>query len=793
MIKKTASRIAAAVMAAAMTLGFSSCGGKSGKSEIASKEHIFSAEKVELPGGLDYINNLLYANDKIFIIGDKSNQEGEGENATYTSETKMQILSLDGTLENEIVLTKDDGKDGSEHRYISSMTVDGSGNLISIENSYSWNETTGESKEAWYLVKYGSDGKLISETDMSELKEIAKKETGSEYFYADNFVVDNEGTIFINCNNIIFVLDKDGKFQYVVNNENANDNTYTGSLTKTGDGRIVVSVTESRMDGDNYISESKIHEINTAARKLGEGYVYNQNGRIMNGTDKYDLLISRDSGLFGYDIESGNIEPIINWLKSGFDNTAMNNNCTTVLQDGRILCVTYNYQYNGGGGYSWSNGDQIINILTEVDPATLPDKKLIKLYALYLDVGIKRQIVEFNKNNPEYEIELTSYEDYATNNYNDAITKLNNDMIAGNLPDIIVLNTNMPIDSYISKGLLADLYEFMDKDETINRSDYIEGIFKAYETNGKLYELVSNFSISTIIGKSSLVGDTTGWTVDEFIEFADAHPDASLMGREVGRNDFFSSMVRVCFENFIDRDTGECRFNSDDFIKIMEFSTRFPKEIDYDKLYSESNYWDEQQSAYREGKTLLDIYDMSNFKTIREIEKGRFGESVTFKGFPGAKGNGAVFNAYTEIAITSKASNPDGAWNFVKYFLSDEYQDLYATNDSYQFPIKKSSLEKLAEISKERPYWEDSDGKKEYYDNTYWNVSSSVNIGVNTDEDNQKVMDLINSTENISRYDEQINKIINEEADAFFEGQKSSKEVAEIIQNRVSNYLAESR
>ncbi len=366
-------------------------------------------------------------------------------------------------------------------------------------------------------------------------------------------------------------------------------------------------------------------------------------------------------------------------------------------------------------------------------------------------------------------------------------------MIAGNLPDIIVLNNSMPIDSYISKGLLADLYEFMDKDETINRSDYVEGVFKAYETNGKLYELVSNFSISTIIGKSSLVGDTTGWTVDEFIEFADAHPDASLISREVGRNDFFSSMVSVCFENFIDRDTGECRFNSDDFIKIMEFSTRFPKEIDYDKLYSESNYWDEQQSAYREGKTLLDIYDMSNFKTIREIEQGRFGESVTFKGFPVAKGNGAVFNAYTEIAITSKASNPDGAWNFVKYFLSDEYQDLYATNDSYQFPIKKSSLEKLAEISKERPYWEDSDGKKEYYDNTYWNGSSSVNIGVNTDEDNQKVMDLINSTENISRYDEQINKIINEEASAFFEGQKSSKEVAEIIQNRVSNYLAENR
>ncbi len=792
-MKKTVLRIAAAAMAAAMTLGFSSCGGKAGKSVIASKEHIFSAEKIELPGGLDYINNLLYANEKIFIIGDKSTQEGEGDNVTYTSETKMQILGLDGTLENEIVLAKDDGSDNTEHRYISSMTVDSSGNLISVESSYSWNETTGESKEAWYLVKYGSDGKLISENDLNNVQDTVKKETGNDYFYINNFVAGDDGFLYMSCNDAIAVLDESGKFQYTVKNENSSDNSWMGNLTKTGDGRIVTTITTSRMDGDNYTSETKIYEINAAAKKLGAEYPFSQNGSLMSGTDKYDLLISRDSGLFGYDIETESTETIIDWLKSGFDNTAMNSSCTTVLQDGRILCVTYNYEYNGGGGYSWSNNDQIINILTEVDPSTLPDKKLIKLYALYLDVGIKRQIVEFNKNNPEYEIELTSYEDYATNGYNDAITKLNNDMIAGNLPDIIVLNSNMPIDSYISKGLLADLYEFMDNDETINRSDYIEGVFKAYETNGKLYELISNFNISTLVGKSSMVGDTSGWTVDEFIAFADANPDKSLMGDEISRSDFFSIMVSVCSENFINRDTGECRFDSEDFIKLMEFSTRFPKEIDYNEIYSDENYWNEQQSAYREGRTLLNSFYLNRFGDIRELEQGAFGEPITFKGFPGAAGNGAVFNAYTEIAITSKASNPDGAWNFVKYFLSDEYQDLYTTNNSYQFPIKKSSLEKLAEAAKERPYWEDADGKKEYYDNTYWNGSESINIGVNTDEDNQKIIDFINSTENISRNDEQVSNIINEEASAFFEGQKTSKEVAEIIQNRVSNYLAESR
>ena len=164
-------------------------------------------------------------------------------------------------------------------------------------------------------------------------------------------------------------------------------------------------------------------------------------------------------------------------------------------------------------------------------------------------------------------------------------------------------------------------------------------------------------------------------SVDEFIAFADANPEASLLGNEISRSDFFSAMIRACSENFINRDTGECKFDSDDFIKLMEFSTRFPKEIDYEQLYADENYWNEQQSAYREGKTLLNSYDLNRFVNIRELEQGVFGEPITFKGLPGAAGNGAVFDAYTEVAITSKASNPDGAWNFVKYFLSDEYQD----------------------------------------------------------------------------------------------------------------------
>ena len=106
------------------------------------------------------------------------------------------------------------------------------------------------------------------------------------------------------------------------------------------------------------------------------------------------------------------------------------------------------------------------------------------------------------------------------------------------------------------------------------------------------------------------------------------------------------------------------------------------------------------------------------------------------------------------------------------------------------FPIKKSALEQLAEEAKQ-PYWDrdERDYVEPYYID---NSGKKVTIGVNTDEDNQRIYDLIDGAvaENIN-FD--ITSIITEETGAYFAGQKSAEEVAEIIQNRVQNYLDENR
>ena len=55
------------------------------------------------------------------------------------------------------------------------------------------------------------------------------------------------------------------------------------------------------------------------------------------------------------------------------------------------------------------------------------------------------------------------------------------------------------------------------------------------------------------------------------------------------------------------------------------------------------------------------------------------------------------------------------------------------------------------------------------------------------------IMELINSTTKISRYDESVMNIVNEEIEYFFNGDRTAQQTAEYIQSRVNLYVNEQR
>lgn len=415
------------------------------------------------------------------------------------------------------------------------------------------------------------------------------------------------------------------------------------------------------------------------------------------------------------------------------------------------------------------NQERQVPNITAAQPAS--GKKAIKIYSwLILDYKLYDSISDFNGMNTEYEIQLIEHND---GSYSDRITQLNLDITSGNIPDILVIEESMPVKSYIDKGLFADLYEYIDSDPDIKREDFLDSVFKAYERDGRLYEVVPEFSIGTVEGKTSLVGEKQGRTAEEFIALAEKYPDKKMMNGFITKSSALDLLLRYSFARFADPNTGKCSFNSEYFIKLLEFCNKFPLEED-ESYFKNENWFSEEAADLLNGNTLFSAtYIINNFRAIRRLEHTTFGEPITLIGYPEAGGNGSVIIPVAQYAVFDASPNKEGAWEFLKYFYSEEYQNGIVSS-GYNFPVRLSSLALAAENAKT-----ESDG---------------IDYGANTDEDNQRIYDLLNSAAGgVIENDIIIFNIIEEETMTYFSGQKSAEQAAETIQNRVQNYIDENR
>ncbi|MCL2519141.1 MAG: extracellular solute-binding protein, partial [Oscillospiraceae bacterium] len=533
------------------------------------------------------------------------------------------------------------------------------------------------------------------------------------------------------------------------------------------------------------------------------------------------------SVLCAVDLKSGSVVEILNWINSDIDSNSMYN--FVVINADKVICSGYDYNYDKSE----------MLVLTRIPDDQIVEKYLLTLACVYLDWEIRTAIIKFNRNSDEYRIQIHDYSQYNTNDdkgWENGINKLNMDLISGNIPDLIMLDSRMPLDSYAAKGIFMDLYKYMDSDPNFRREDYFTNVFKAMEYNGKLFRLTPGFNIQTVVAKTSLVGNKTGWTIDEFNALMNSLPPMALAFEDATQSGMLNKYCSMMIDEFIDKDTGRCYFDSEGFIKVLEYvktldTKGFWETINWEDI--DDSFWQDRETAYRDNRTVLIDYWFDNFDQYWRTMKGQFGEDITFIGMPTESRNGSAIYSFVELAMSARTKSPDGAWQFLSYFLSDEYQN----SRGWGIPMKISRFEQMAKEAMEPDWGElypedgydtpgitvpkpmparpvvttevaveevdlDGDGIIDspsapapayYWEPTYWIGNQEIKIGWITQEYVDRVMDFVKSVDRIVRNDQTMMEIINEEAGAFFAGQKSARETANIIQNRIQNYVSERR
>jgi ABC-type glycerol-3-phosphate transport system substrate-binding protein len=659
-------------------------------------------------------------------------------------------------------------------------------------------------------------GETVTELDISPI--LAK----DQYASISSMIADSSGNVAVvgydneNGNNVIYMFGSDGKLLFLIDLNS--DIGWINFPVLLSDGRLAISL----YTNDNH---NIVRPIDMTAKKLGDSIgdvpnnVYNSISIMPDGKTLYTY---DETGIFSFEFGKPERTYFVNWLDSDVDGAQL----LGAVDENKMLCMQFDYSVYETNPQARGPKIEFIT-LTKTKSSEVPQKKIITLACVYLDWNLRSEIIKFNKRDPDYRIRVNDYSIYNTSDdYTAGTTKLNTEIIAGNVPDIIYTN-NVPFGVYASKGMIEDLYPMLDADpEFGGRGILVPAVAKALESaDGKLLQIASSFQITTYIGKAGIVGEKPGWTMDELTAAAAKIPGgARIFPYYFTRDDFMYNVFTFNTLEYVDWETGECKFDTPEFSKLLDLAKSLPETYNWEQ--NNGKYINENLEIMNDRQLLQQGY-LGDFNSYLQMDTMLNGE-LAFKGFPCESRKGSAFEFNSGLAMSTKCANKDGAWKFMRILLTEEYHAQY---NSWAFPINQKMFDKQMESAMTEntvPYeWgyaaEYDGGEKEDViekispeiaaeykgrlrpDGTYsfpkgyvWiyaqdGTDQSIPYYAMTAEARDKLLEFINSIDRSVSRDEKILEIVTDELHTFFAGQKSAQDAVKIIQSRVSIYVNEQR
>ncbi|MGN0400992.1 MAG: extracellular solute-binding protein [Acetatifactor sp.] len=649
---------------------------------------------------------------------------------------------------------------------VCSSAVDAEDNLYILYEKYVMDERNPEDYHQEYsIAKYDSSMKQIF------LQDITEQVNSGDRAYVQGMVLDSENRIYIHAGERIHLLDADGKYAGKVEF----NSSWVESVGIGKDGKVYAIYYDNNSGNGGMVAT----EIDFAGKKIGSTYrnlpQLNGDVKISAGSEK-DLLISDSVKVYDYDKEAQEYKELLDWVDCDINGMYVGYVCST--EDGNLLAVVND----------WDTGKTEIACLAKKSAAEVQQKEKIVIGVLWTDQDLQSAVVRFNKSSEKYHISIRQY--YSDGmEYQDVIARINSDIISGtNCPDILDLN-QLDIAKLSGAGALEDLTPYLEKSSKLSKDSFLESIISAYTYDGKLVGIPKNFQIETLVGKKSLLGDRTDWSVQDIIDFSAEHPDAELF-EYTSKEDMLMILMTFNEGAFIDWQKGTCNFNSPEFINILEFVNQFPEEYDYNADKPSA------PSRLASGDLLLYSMGLGQFQDIQQYP-AMFGEEVTYIGYPTVDGqSGCILSGTGNYAILTGSEHKEGAWAFIEDYLTND-DSMF----SWGFPTQKAALDKLINEELNVEYVKDENGElllDEEGNPIPQNGGGSIGWGdweytfhPCTREEIDTVLELADSARPISLSNQDVLKIIAEEAQAYYKGDKSAADVAALIQSRISVYVGE--
>lgn len=654
-----------------------------------------------------------------------------------------------------------------------------------------------------YLMHVAADGSTIANVDLSVTDDGTDEEDGMGSNIS-SFAVDAAGNLYVTDYNYIYVLDAEGKLLFKID-----DSQYSGSLCRLQPNQVGIlwynyatGTAESTDENGQFFIPVDL-ETKTWGEKIKmPANVWN----VYPGDDAYDFYYKNNDNIYGYTFASDTKDKLVDWMACDVDTSNMYD--SGMLSDGRVVGMTQDW--------SSDTADYQLIVLHRIDASEVKEKTVLTLACMGLDWSLRSKIVEYNKSNDQYRIQVVDYSEYATDDdYNAGITKLTTEIISGSVPDLF-LTSSLPIDKYAAKGVVADLYTFMDGGSGLSRDYFVPQVLKAIEKDGKLYELPTKFSVETAYALSSIVDQYDTWNVAAVQNaMTQLQEGATVFSTGWTKSSVLNNCLTRNLAAFVDWTTGKCTFDSEAFQQLLAFCNSFPDDSTSDDGIAYSSeaatvdtmddpVWESDATRILSGKQLMATTSFYSFEDyIYNIYPVK--DKVTFVGYPSESGEpGNSFYIQCPMAISSVTKYPDAAWDFVSTMIRQTNED---AESMYAFPISQEAFDKKMTAVMTEQYQLDENGEQVDWDEdgepdkmpigSYEVVENGEStwqqVYALTQEDIDQILSVINSATGIVDYDDEILSIVSDEVSAYFAGDKDVQTTANMIQSRVNLYVQEQR
>ena len=459
------------------------------------------------------------------------------------------------------------------------------------------------------------------------------------------------------------------------------------------------------------------------------------------------------------------------------------------------------------------NGGIAVRFVYDPDIAAVPSVKL-KAYSLSEDTYMQAAVTEYQVNNPdvyvEYEIGM---EEGSSVTKEDALKKLNTQILAGQGPDILIMD-GMPLSSYIEKGLLLDLTDTVADME--QDAEFFDNVIEAMKQDGGIYTLPCTINLPMVFGRQWAAEAGQGLTqaADAIEKLQQENPESQIFQTYMyspvavmKRFAIVSAPAWIREDGTLDEEKIKEFLVQTKRIYEAQMKSMTPQRQENFDMYNEYfidgygenwaaniNFCGLDEMNYLGGESLAEMGMVDgtyNYGMLTSVKKVDGFEDVTFAPMNGQSSD--VFIPQTLVSVSAGSKNQEQALDFLRMFFSVKYQGPVSG-----FSINKDGLRENFAAGRNASWLQDREpdetGEVVYGILSVGNadgLEATLNVYWPNEEAENRLYQLIEQVKVPYLEDETLETAVFEEGKKYLEGSCDEEEAVRNIREKLAIYMAE--